>query len=80
VLWLILNIALLITLWAGGQAGVLTLELAALVLPGFIAGVVIGSFIKMKSRTFKAATWAMLLVIGIVQLVRVFLQIRGGIL
>jgi len=80
VLWLILNIALLITLWAGGQAGVLTLELAALVLPGFIAGVVIGSFIKMKSRTFKAATWAMLLIIGIVQLVRVFLQIRGGIL
>ena len=80
VLWLILNIALLITLWAGGQAGVLTLELAALVLPGFIAGVVIGSFIKMKSRTFKAATWAMLLIIGIVQLVRVTLQIRGGIL
>jgi uncharacterized membrane protein YfcA len=80
VLWLILNTALLITLWAGGQAGVLTLELAALLLPGFIAGVVIGSMIKMKSRTFKAATWAMLLIIGIVQLVRVTLQIRGVIL
>lgn len=80
VLWLILNLALLISMWAGGQAGVLTLELAALALPGFIAGVVIGSFIKMKSRTFKAATWAMLLIIGIVLLVRVFLQINGTIL
>jgi uncharacterized protein len=78
VLWLILNLALLISMWAGGQAGVITLELATLVLPGFIAGVVIGSFIKMESRTFKAATWAMLLLIGIAQLVRVFLQLRGG--
>jgi hypothetical protein len=80
VLWLILNLALLISLWAAGQAGVLTLELAALVLPGFIVGVVIGSMIKMKSRTFKAATWATLLVIGIVQLARVFLQIGSTIL
>jgi uncharacterized protein len=78
VLWLILNLALLISMWAGGQAGVITLELAALVLPGFIVGVVIGSFIKMKSRTFKAVTWAMLLMIGIAQLVRVFIQVRGG--
>jgi len=80
VLWLVLNLALLISLWAGGQAGVLTLELAALLLPGFIAGVVIGSFIRMKSRAFKAATWSMLLVIGIVQLVRVYLQLCGNIL
>ncbi len=75
VLWLILNLALLISMWTGGQAGVLTLELAALVLPGFIVGVVIGSFIKMKSKTFKAATWAMLLIIGIVLLVRIYLQV-----
>jgi len=80
VLWLILNLALLISMWAGDQAGILTLELAALLLPGFIAGVVIGSFIKMESKTFKAATWAMLLIIGIVQLVRVTLQIYGDIL
>jgi len=80
VLWLILNLALLISMWAGGQAGIITLELAAMVLPGFIAGVVIGSFIKMKSRTFKAATWAMLLIIGIAQLVRVYLQIGSTVL
>jgi len=76
VLWLILNLALLTSMWAGGQAGVLTLELAALVFPGFIVGIVIGSFIKMKSKAFKAATWAMLLIIGIIQLVRVLL-LRG---
>jgi uncharacterized membrane protein YfcA len=80
VLWLILNLALLTSMWAGDQAGVITLELAALVLPGFIAGVVIGSFIKMKSKTFKAATWAMLLIIGIAQLIRVYLQIGPTIL
>ncbi len=59
VLWLILNLALLISLWAGGKAGVLTLELAALVLPGFIAGVAIGSFIRLNSRAFKAACFAL---------------------
>jgi len=34
----------------------------------------------MKSKAFKAATWSMLLVIGMVQLVRVYLQVRGNIL
>ena len=80
VLWLILNLALLISMWAGGQAGLVTMELAALALPGFIAGVVIGSFIRMKPKAFKAVTWAMLLIIGIVLLMRVFLQINGNIL
>ncbi|MDD5648385.1 MAG: TSUP family transporter [Dehalococcoidia bacterium] len=80
VLWLILNLALLISLWAAGQADVLSLELAALVLPGFIAGVVIGSFIRMKSKAFKAATWAMLMIIGIVLILRVFQQINATIL
>jgi uncharacterized membrane protein YfcA len=80
VLWLILNLALLGSLWAGGQANLLTLELAALVLPGFITGVIIGSLIKLKSKAFKAATWAMLLIIGIIQLVRVSLQMNGTVL
>jgi len=80
VLWLILNLALLISMWAYGQANVLTLELAALVLPGFIGGVVIGSFIKLKASTFKAVTWAMLLLIGLIQLARVLLQFNGTIL
>jgi hypothetical protein len=80
VLWIILNIALLLSMWVSGKADVLSLELAALLLPGFIAGVIIGSFIKMESKAFKAVTWIMLLIIGIVQLVRVFLQIRGIIL
>ncbi len=76
VLWLILNLALLGSLWAYGQASVITLELAALALPGFIVGVIIGSFIKLEARAFKAATWAMLLLIGIIQLARVLLLLQ----
>jgi len=77
VIWLILNLALLVSMWAYGQANAITLELAALALPGFIAGVIIGSNIKLNARAFKAATWSMLLLIGIIQLVRVFLLSRS---
>ncbi len=47
------------------------LELAALVLPGFIVGVAIGSFIRVKATAFKAMTWVVLFIVGLVQLLRV---------
>jgi len=40
------------------------------VLPGFIAGVVIGSLIKVKELTFKRLTWSVLLIVGMIQLIR----------
>ena len=70
VLWLILNVILYITMWVSGSAGVQSLQLAALVLPGFIAGVVIGSLIKVKELTFKTLTWSVLFIVGMIQLIR----------
>ena len=70
VLWLILNVILYITMWVSGSAGVQSLQLAALVLPGFIAGVVIGSLIKVKEMTFKTLTWSVLFIVGMIQLIR----------
>ena len=70
VLWLILNVVLYATMWMAGSAGVQSLQLAGMVLPGFIAGVVIGSFIKIKELTFKTMTWSVLFVVGMIQLIR----------
>ncbi len=70
VLWLLLNVALLATMWLGKQIDIKSLELAALVLPGFIAGVIIGSFVKVEARTFKALTWSVLFIVGLVQLIK----------
>ncbi len=71
VLWLILNVVLYATMWVTGSAGVQSLQLAAMVLPGFIAGVAIGSFIKVKELTFKTLTWSVLFIVGLIQLIRV---------
>ncbi len=70
VLWLILNVVLYVTMWVGGSAGVPSLQLAAMVLPGFIAGVAIGSLIKVKELTFKTLTWSVLFIVGMIQLIR----------
>lgn len=70
VLWLILNATLYATMWVVGSAGVQSLQLAAVVLPGFIAGVAIGSFIRVKELTFKTLTWSVLLIVGMIQLTR----------
>jgi uncharacterized membrane protein YfcA len=70
VLWLILNVVLYATMWAGGSAGVQSLQLAATVSPGFIVGVVIGSLIKVKELTFKTLTWSVLFIVGMIQLIR----------
>ena len=69
-LWLILNVVLYSTMWMAGSAGVQSLQLAGMVLPGFIAGVLIGSLIKVKELTFKTMTWSVLFVVGMIQLVR----------
>jgi hypothetical protein len=77
VLWLILNVVLYITMWISGSAGVPSLQLAAMVLPGFIAGVVIGSFIRVKELTFKTLTWSVLFIVGMIQLIRALSGLTG---
>jgi uncharacterized membrane protein YfcA len=75
VLWLILNVVLYATMWIAGSAGVQSLQLTALVLPGFIAGVVIGSLIKVKELTFKTLTWSVLFIVGMIQLIRALIGV-----
>jgi len=69
-LWLILNTVLLINFWMLGQIDFQTLELTAVVLPGLVAGILVGSFIRVKELIFRAVTYALLLSNGLVLLVQ----------
>lgn len=70
VLWLILGAILLTSFWINHQANVSSLQLAAMILPGFIIGVFLGSRIKLEAKSFKAITWIVLLIIGMIQFTR----------
>jgi hypothetical protein len=69
-LWLVLNIALLASMCLSGQVGTGSITLALLSLPGFVAGVVIGSFVNLRGKAFKALTWAVLFIVGLIQVLR----------
>jgi len=69
-LWLILNTVLLINFWMLGQIEFQTLEMTALVLPGLVAGILVGSFIRVKELIFRAVTYTLLLSNGLVLLVQ----------
>lgn len=69
-LWLILNTVLLINFWMLGQIDFQTLEMTAVVLPGLVAGILVGSFIRAKELIFRAVTYALLLSNGLVLLVQ----------
>ena len=70
-LWLVLFSGMLIAMWINKQVIVQSLVLTAIVLPGFVAGLVIGSFIRLKAHGFKILTWSVLFIIGAVQLFKV---------
>lgn len=69
-LWLILNTVLLINFWMLGQIDFQTLEMTAVVLPGLVAGILVGSFIHVRQLIFRAVTYALLLSNGLVLLVQ----------
>jgi len=69
-LWLILNTVLLINFWMLGQIDFQTLEMTALVLPGLVVGILVGSFIHVRQLIFGAVTYALLLSNGLVLLVQ----------
>jgi len=70
VLWLILNIALVFNLVSAGQLTPHTLAITAFILPGLIAGIVLGSFLKLKTLAFKIAVYALLFIAALLMLVR----------
>jgi uncharacterized protein len=69
-LWLILNVALVVSLASAGQINVETLTLTGIVLPGLIVGIVWGSFLKFRALPFKVLIYALLFVAGLLLLVQ----------
>jgi uncharacterized membrane protein YfcA len=68
-LWLILNIGLLIGFLIGKQIHIEMVKMTALVLPGLILGIILGSIIRVKDFWFKILTYSMLICAGIFLLV-----------
>lgn len=67
-LWLILNVALVGNLYSAGQINVDTLTTTGIVLPGLIAGIVLGSFIKLRTLAFKVLIYMLLFIAGLLLL------------
>lgn len=69
-LWLILNIVLLISFRVSGHVNYETLEMSVLVLPGLVAGILVGSFVRVKQVIFRGMTYVLLFFSGLVLLVQ----------
>jgi len=70
-LWLILNVGLLAGFLIAGQLDVEKLKMTALVLPGLIIGIIIGSLIRVREFWFKALTYILLFLAGLFLLIQV---------
>jgi uncharacterized membrane protein YfcA len=70
-LWLVLNTGLVITFLAGGQMDLAKAGMAAMVLPGFAIGILLGSLIQVKEIWFKGLTYLLLLFSGLFLIVKV---------
>jgi uncharacterized protein len=69
-LWLILNIALVSSLYTVGQINGDTLSITGIVLPGLIVGIVMGSRMKFRTLVFKVLIYALLFVAALLLLVK----------
>jgi len=70
-LWLILNVGLLAGFLIAGQLDVEKLKMTALVLPGLIIGIIIGSLIRVREFWFKTLTYVLLFLAGLFLLIQV---------
>jgi uncharacterized membrane protein YfcA len=69
-LWLILNVGLIIGFLVAGQMDLPKLGMTAMVLPGLVIGIVIGSFIRVKEFWFKVLTYILLFFSGLFLLIQ----------
>lgn len=70
-LWLVLNTILVITFLAGGQLDPAKAGIAAMVLPGFAIGIMIGSLVQVKDLWFKGLTYLLLFISGLFLIIKV---------
>jgi uncharacterized membrane protein YfcA len=69
-LWLILNIGLLAGFLIAGQLDMEKLKITAMVLPGLIIGIIIGSLIRVRELWFKSLTYVLLFFAGVFLLIQ----------
>lgn len=67
-LWLIMNVILLANLYSAGQINLEVLAMTGIVLPGLIAGIVMGSFMKFRAIVFKVLVYVLLFIAGLLLL------------
>jgi uncharacterized membrane protein YfcA len=70
-LWLLLNAGLTIGFVADGQLNVERLAMTAMVSPGLIVGIVVGSLIRVKEFWFKILTYMLLFFAGLFLVVQI---------
>ncbi|MBM3172612.1 MAG: sulfite exporter TauE/SafE family protein [Chloroflexi bacterium] len=69
-LWLFLNVGLIIGFLLGGQMDMEKLGMTAMVLPGLVIGIVVGSLIRVRELWFKILTYIILFFAGLFLLVQ----------
>lgn len=67
-LWLILNLILLFNLYASGLINVNTITTTGIVLPGLIAGIILGNSMKFRAVVFKFLVYVLLFFAGLLLL------------
>ena len=70
-LWLMLNVGLIIGFLVGGQLDLAKLGMTAMVLPGLVIGIIVGSLIRVKEFWFKVLTYILLFLSGLFLLIQV---------
>jgi uncharacterized membrane protein YfcA len=70
-LWLMLNAGLIIGFLVGGQMDLAKLGMTAMVLPGLVIGIIVGSLIRVKEFWFKVLTYVLLFFSGLFLLIQV---------
>jgi hypothetical protein len=73
-LWLLLNIGLLISFLIGKQIDIEMMTMTALVLPGLIIGIILGSLIRVKEFWFKVLAYSLLFCAGLFLLIQTWGQ------
>jgi len=69
-LWLMLNVGLIIGFLVGGQMDLAKVEMTAMVLPGLVIGIIVGSLIRVKEFWFKVLTYVILFFSGLFLLIQ----------
>jgi uncharacterized protein len=69
-LWLILNVVLVSSLYTVGQINADTLSITGIVLPGLLVGILLGSRVQFRTLVFKVLLYVLLFIAGLLLFVK----------